>query len=126
MGCDLVVAVGRSTVDGRTLFGHNYGRPAPETQWLVLAPGRDFALGEQVRTQADELAQVRRTWTVLGCQSSGVWGYHQGVNECGLAVGYTALPTRLHGARSGLTAPRPGAAAAGAGRVGTPGGGPAR
>jgi hypothetical protein len=91
----MVVALGRATADGRALFGHNSGQPAEEWHWLERRAGRSFALGEKVRTQGLEVPQVRQTHTVLGSQSPGVWGYHHGVNDQGVAIGVSALRTRL-------------------------------
>jgi dipeptidase len=103
MGGDLVAALGRATVDGLTLFGHN-STQAPETcPALCLVPGRAFALGEKVRTTLLELPQVRQTSTVLGSQPHGRWGYQHGVNAHGVAVGRAPLPTRLASDGPGLT-----------------------
>ena len=65
---DMVVALGRSTVDHATLFGHNSDRPAGECPRLQLVPGRSFSVGETIQTQFLKLPQVRQTLTVLGCQ----------------------------------------------------------
>ena len=66
MGCDIVVALGRATVEGNTLFGHNCDRPARQCQALHRTPGQSYAPGEKVRTQGLELPQARQTYTVLG------------------------------------------------------------
>ena len=102
MGSDMVVALGPATVDGQTLFGHNSGRPVGETQHLRRVPGRCFPLGEKVRAQFIELPQVRQTFTVLGSQPDGRWGYEHGVNDQGVAVGLTRLRTRLRCPQPGL------------------------
>jgi secernin len=102
MGSDMVVALGRATAYGRTLLGHNCGRPEQECQRLRRTPGRSFAPGEKVSTGMIELPQARTTFTVLGSQADGMWGYHHGVNEMKVAAGYTQLRTRLSGTSSGL------------------------
>src|SRR5262245_27174241 len=66
MASDMVVALSKSTVDGRTLFGHNSGRLPGEAPWLQRTPGRCFASDEMVQTQHLGLSQVRQTHTVLG------------------------------------------------------------
>jgi secernin len=98
----MVVALGRATVDGQTLFGHNCNRPAGEALALVREPGRPYAPGETVRLAHLFLPQVRQTCTVLACRRPGQWGYVQGVNEHGVAVGVTSIRTRLAGERPGL------------------------
>src|SRR5262249_41192595 len=101
MGCDMVVALGRATGNGPSLFGLNCHRPPREPQTLRLVPGRAFALGETVHTQFLELPQARQTYKVLGSQPLGLWGYQHGVNEHRVALGCA-------GWRSTLTCPRPG------------------
>jgi dipeptidase len=122
MGCDILVALGPATVDGRTLFGLNSHHHARQPQTLRRTAGRPFAAGEVVRTATVELPQARQTCTVLASQFPDRWGYEHGVNEHQLAVGYanwnsvlaTTQPTllagdlvrlvleRCHGARQGL------------------------
>ena len=73
MGCDLVVALGRATVDGCTLFGHNSGRPAGEIQNVRRMPGRMHALGEKIQIAGVELPQPGQTYTVLGIQPAAMY-----------------------------------------------------
>jgi dipeptidase len=105
MGGDMVVALGRATVDGHTLFGHNSGQPSGVGQVLCLTPARRHAPGENVRTQFLEVPQARETFRVLGSQARGRWGYQHGVNEHGLAAGAVPLRTRLSCDQPGLTGP---------------------
>jgi secernin len=87
MGSDLVVALGRATVLGHTLVGHNSHRPPGERQRLCCVAGRAFSFGEKVLTSSLELPQVRQTFTVLGWQPAGCWGYLFGVNERQVVAG---------------------------------------
>ncbi|HZT80106.1 MAG TPA: hypothetical protein VFA26_07790, partial [Gemmataceae bacterium] len=105
MGGDMVTALGRAASGANTLFGHNSSRPADEPQALVRSPGRSFALGEKVRTQHLELSQARQTFTAVGTQGRGLWGFHHGANEHGVAAGCTGITTRLRGDGPGLTGP---------------------
>jgi dipeptidase len=50
-----------------------------------------------------EVAQLRQTFTVLANQPDGWWGYSYGLNQHGVAVGGTALPTQLPCAQPGLS-----------------------
>ncbi len=104
MGCDMVVALDRSTAPRRTLFGQNTGRPAQERQRIQRTAARTFTLGERVFTGLIELSQSRSTYTVLANQATGMWGYHHGVNEMHVAVGCTHLHTRLGNGAAGLRA----------------------
>ena len=91
MGCDMVVALGRATVDGGTLFGQNSDRSAGRWHVLRRTAGRTCAADEKVRTRFLELPQARQTFTVLGSQPEGWWGYTHGINERGLVAGCSAL-----------------------------------
>ncbi len=102
MASDMVVALGRATAEGQTLFGHNCNHPAGESLGLVREPGRAFAPGEIISLASAALPQVRHTYTVLACRRAGRWGYDHGVNEHGVAVGLTVIRTRLAGERPGL------------------------
>jgi dipeptidase len=101
----MVVALEEATGEGLTLFGQNSHRPSRECQALQRVPGRDFALGEKVRTQFLELPQARKTCTVLAGRAHGFWGYHHGLNEHQLALGCATLRTRLPGEAPGLLGP---------------------
>jgi secernin len=102
---DIVVAHGRATVDGGTLFGHNSDLAAGDGMSLQLVSGRSFAAGEMVQTQFLKLPQVRDTFTVLGSQPAGYWGYEHGVNEHGVALARTSLQSKLACAGPALTGP---------------------
>jgi hypothetical protein len=95
MESDIVVAIGRATVDGHTLFRH-CSRP-PSRQWHTLRHtlGRKHSADEKLQTQFLELPQSRQTYTVLGGQPEGQWGYDFGINECQLAAGRVALRPTL-------------------------------
>lgn len=92
MACDLVVALGRATVDGHTLVGQNTACSPRRPHTLTRLRGRAFTCGEKVRTQFLELPQVRQTYDVLGSRPAGCWGLEHGVNEHQVAAGCAALP----------------------------------
>ncbi len=95
MASDAMVALGRATADGSTLFAQNSHRPSRECQVLRRVAGGPHACGEKVQTQCLELPQARQTHTVLGSQPGGYWGFTHGVNERGVAVGRTTLHSKL-------------------------------
>lgn len=105
MGCDMVVALGRATGGGGTVFGHNSGRPRQEGQSLVRLAGRSFALGEKVRAPFLELPQARQTYAVIGSRPPGLWGLCHGLNEHGVAAGCGLIHTRLRIQGPGLSGP---------------------
>jgi dipeptidase len=97
MGCDSVVALGRATAEGNTLFGHNCDRPTRQCQALHRSLGQSHAPGESIRTQGLELPQARQTYTVLGSRLEGVWGYDFGLNEHQVVVGHVRLRSKIAG-----------------------------
>jgi dipeptidase len=99
----MAVALGRATVDGQTLLGHNSDRPSQTRSLVSRIAGREHAPGEKINTEYLELLQVRQTCTVLANQPDGWWGYSYGLNEHGVAIGGTILPTRLPCPQPGLT-----------------------
>lgn len=101
MASDLAVALGKSAVSGTTLFGSN--SYAPSAQRLRLVPGRSHPLDEAVRTGCHKLPQARQTYTVLGTQTDGGWGFGQGLNEHHVALGATRWHSRLPVVEGGLT-----------------------
>jgi dipeptidase len=102
MAGDMAVALGDATANGQTLFAHSSHRPPQEMTTFQRVAGRAHELGEKVATQFIELPQARQTFTVLGSQPEGFWGYSHGVNEHGLAAGCARLSSKLEIDRPGL------------------------
>jgi secernin len=121
--CDTLVARPTSGAP-RTIFGKNSDRPIGEAQPLEFVPGAAHPIGSYVRCQNLTIPQARETLGVLGSRPWWLWGFEQGVNEAGVAIGNEAIYTRdePHGegllgmdlVRLGLER---GATAAGAARV---------
>src|SRR5262245_9024826 len=102
MGCNMVVALGRATVDGHTLFGHATTLPEGASAVLGVLPEREHAAGETLRLGTVELPQPRRTHRALCVRAAGRWGACHGVNEHAVAAGGLPLQTRLGAAGAGL------------------------
>src|SRR5204862_7467466 len=90
---------------GHTFFGHNSNRPRGEGCSLVRTPGRDFAPGEVLPLARTRVPQVRHTWAVVAGRAGRDWGYQHGVNERGVAAGFTPIRTRLECDAPGLSGP---------------------
>lgn len=105
MGCDMLVALARATVEGETLFGHNCNQPGRESMELVRVPGRVFSAGEVVPMSRLLVPQARRTWTVLAGRCPGQWGYQHGLNEHGISAGLTSIGNRPRPLETGLSGP---------------------
>jgi dipeptidase len=103
MGSDMVVALPSATADGVALFGQNCTRRSSQGVALRREPGRPYPLGENVCLRSLKLPQARQTCAVLGVHPVGEWGFLGGINDQHVAVGQTAIRTRLAAPQAGLT-----------------------
>src|SRR5580765_751143 len=105
MGCDMVVALPPATGCGQTLFGANIHRTAGEPIAVKNTPGHAYAFGETVRTQFAQLPQARQTFSVLGVQAHGNWGYLYGLNQHRVVIGCSNWQSRIVRETPGLLGP---------------------
>ncbi|HET7120841.1 MAG TPA: C69 family dipeptidase [Solirubrobacterales bacterium] len=89
-----MLAVEGEGASRRAVFGKNSDRPWNEAQPLELVPGGEHPDGSTVRCQALTIPQAERTLTVLGSRPWWLWGFEQGLNEAGVAIGNEAVYTR--------------------------------
>ena len=92
--CDSLVARGARTADGATLFAKNSDRRGREAQPFVQFPAAYHPRGARVRTTHIEIDQVAETYRVMGHSPEWCWGFEQGVNEHGVAIGNHATWSR--------------------------------
>ena len=85
--CDSLVAVGGETASGTTLFAKNSDRKAGECQPFVQLPETMHPPRSVLRCTYVEIPQVAETYRVMGHSPWWVWGFEQGVNEHGVAIG---------------------------------------
>lgn len=91
LGCDVFVALRDATADHSVLLGKNSDRPPMEAQPLVQMPRRTHAPGEKVKCTYIEVPQVANTYEHFGSKLWWAFGYEQGMNEYGVAIGNTAV-----------------------------------
>ncbi|GIW40867.1 MAG: dipeptidase [Candidatus Binatia bacterium] len=94
VACDSLVALGRATADGSTLFAKNSDRPATEAQPLSFVPRERHEAGAKLRCQYIEIEQVPETAAVLGSRPYWLWGFEHGVNEHRVAIGNHTVFTK--------------------------------
>ena len=85
--CDSLVAVGAEAAAGVTLFAKNSDSKAGECQPLVQFPETMHPPRSVLRCTYVEIPQVAETYRVMGHSPWWVWGFEQGVNEHGVAIG---------------------------------------
>ncbi|MCP4907367.1 MAG: hypothetical protein GY910_20510 [bacterium] len=92
--CDSLVARGARTADGATLFAKNSDRRGREAQPFLQFPAAYHARGSLLRCSHIEIDQVAETYRVMGHSPAWCWGFEQGVNEHGVAIGNHATRSR--------------------------------
>ena len=92
--CDTLIAFEGEGRDRRVVFGKNSDRPLTEAQPLSCASAQTHAPGSTVRCQWLTIPQAERTLAVVGSRPWWMWGYEQGLNSAGVAIGNEAIYTR--------------------------------
>ena len=92
--CDTWVALGNATARGITLFAKNSDRPLFDSQPLLLHPRASWPEGAQVDVGRVRIPQVRETFATLGSSPYWCWGYEEGINEFGVAIGNEGVWTK--------------------------------
>ena len=92
--CDSLVVRGARSADGATLFAKNSDRRGREAQPFVQLPAAFHARGSSVQCTHVEIDQVAETYRVMGHSPAWCWGFEQGVNEYGVAIGNHATWSR--------------------------------
>ncbi len=92
--CDTWVALKDATAEGRVIFAKNSDRPVFDCQPLLLQPRRRWPAGSRIQAEYVELPQAEVTYAHLGSSPYWCWGYEEGMNEWGVAIGNEAIYTR--------------------------------
>jgi len=92
--CDTFVAMQDATADHSVILAKNSDRPPMEAQPLVQVPHQKHAAGEMVKATYIEIPQVAETYEHIGSKIWWTYGYEQGVNEYGVAVGNEAVASK--------------------------------
>ena len=92
--CDTMVVLAPHTRAGATILAKNSDRAPRECQPLAQAPHRAHPEGASVHCQYLEIPQVAGTAAVIGSRPFWLWGFEQGLNEYGVAIGNEAVLTR--------------------------------
>ena len=95
LSCDTMVALGKVTQNGQTIFAKNSDRPANECQPLVLKEQQKHPAGATLQCQFVELPQVDVTYRHGGSRPYWCWGYEHGFNEHQVVIGNEALSSKL-------------------------------
>ena len=91
VACDTWVALPDATADHSVILGKNSDRPPMEAQPLVQVPHQQHAPGERVKCTYIEIPQVAETYEHIGSKIWWAFGYEDGMNEYGVAIGNEAV-----------------------------------
>jgi secernin len=105
MGSDMIVALKEASANGTPLFGLNHHAAAGLRHAVQMVPGQMHDPGYVIHASNLELPQARQTYTVLGIQPIGQWGFTHGVNEHRVALGVTQWQSRLQSGPATLGGP---------------------
>ena len=92
--CDTWVALPDSTAASVTLLGKNSDRPTFDSQPLVLNPRGTWSPESEIDLGRLSIPQIQTTYATLGSQPYWCWGYEEGINEFGVAIGNEGVWTR--------------------------------
>jgi secernin len=92
--CDSIAARGAHTASGATLFAKNSDRKEGECQPFLQFPAALHPRGAELRCTHVTIPQVAETYRVMGHAPWWIWGFEQGVNEHGVAIGNQTIFSR--------------------------------
>jgi secernin len=89
--CDTWVALPDATADHSVILAKNSDRPPMEAQVLVQFSHQRHAPGEMVKCTYIQIPQAAETYEHIGSKLWWAYGYEQGMNEQGVAIGNEAV-----------------------------------
>ncbi|MBI3988728.1 MAG: C69 family dipeptidase [candidate division NC10 bacterium] len=89
-----MVALPDATTTGTTILGKNSDRPIYDCQPLMSYPRQTHPPGATLKLEYREIPQVRETYATIGSSPYWCWGYEEGINEFGVAIGNEAIFTK--------------------------------
>lgn len=94
MACDTWVALANATAARITMLGKNSDRPQFDAQPLLLYPRRSWPDGATIDLGRIKIPQVKETFANMGSSPYWCWGYEEGINEFGVAIGNEGQHTK--------------------------------
>ena len=92
--CDTWIAMRDATQTQQVIFAKNSDRPIFDCQPLLYRPRAVGSGQETLQLEYVQLAQAAETYAHLGSSPYWCWGYEEGLNEHGVAIGNEALFTK--------------------------------
>jgi len=92
--CDTWVAKSDATSVNVTLLAKNSDRTVFDCQPLFYHAAREWPAGSMIDLGRISIPQVERTYATIGSSPYWCWGYEEGMNEYGVAIGNEGIATR--------------------------------
>ena len=92
--CDTWVALGNATATRMTILGKNSDRPQFDAQPLLFYQHRSWPEGAIIDLGRIKVPQVKETLATMGSSPYWCWGYEEGINEFGVAIGNEGQHTK--------------------------------
>jgi secernin len=85
--CDTWAALANATARGLNILAKNSDRLLFDCQPLMFYPRTQWPAGTEVNLGRISIPQVEETFATLGSSPYWCWGYEEGINEYGVAIG---------------------------------------
>ncbi len=95
IACDTWVALKDSTKCGYVILGKNSDRPIFGCQPLMFHPRQRWPAGAKIDLDRVTIDQAEETYATMGSSPYWCWGYEEGINEHGVAIGNEGIWSRV-------------------------------
>lgn len=92
--CDTFVVMPDASATKTTLLGKNSDRPAFDSQALMFVQHSTWPRDATIKLAYREIPQIQETYQHIGSSPYWCWGYEEGINEHGVAIGNEAIFTK--------------------------------
>ena len=92
--CDTWVALKNATKNGNVILAKNSDRTQFDSQPLMFYPRTTWLKGSEIDLGRITIPQVKETFATMGSSPYWCWGYEEGINEFGVAIGNEGIWTK--------------------------------
>jgi secernin len=92
--CDNFVVLGNASSTGAVMLSKNSDRPVYDSQPLMNVARRKHPAGEKLQLAYVSIPEAEETYATIGSAPYWCWGYEEGMNEHGVAIGNEAIFTK--------------------------------
>lgn len=92
--CDTYVVMPDVSATGRTVLAKNSDRPSFDCQPLACHSGKKYNQKEYLKLAYVTIEQADERFATVGSSPYWCWGYEEGLNEYGVAIGNEAVYTK--------------------------------